>query len=98
VAWHIEGSDAVTKSEAHERLHAAAIAAGWKASALRVFVGDFEHRNATWWAVSVREVQKDGREEATAVEVHAVLSSLADATNRVLKVLGACGAHEKGGR
>ncbi len=96
MAWHIEGSDAVTKSEAHERIHAAAIAAGWKSSALRVFVGDFEHRRATWWTVSVREVQKDGREESTDVEVYAALPSLADATNRVLKVLGACGAHEKG--
>lgn len=77
----------MSKSEAAERLRAAAIAAGWKADALRVFVGDFEHRKATWWTVSVREVQKDGREEATAIEVHAMMTSLADATNRVLAVL-----------
>ena len=85
----------MTKSEATEKLRAAAIAAGWKGDALRVFVGDFDHRKATWWTVSVREVQKDGREEATAIEVHAVLASLTDATNRVLKVLGAPAAPER---
>lgn len=89
----------MTKSEATEKLRDAAIAAGWKADALRVFVGYFEHRKATWWTVSVREVQKDGREEATAIEVHAMMTSLPDATNRVLAVLrGATVAGERGSR